>query len=116
MEGRMSGKVMDLTDTTFQQEVAQGEGLMLVDFWAPWCGPCRMVAPVVERLAERYDGRVRFAKLNVDAAPVTASAYGISSIPTIALFRDGQPVNGVLGAVPEQYLAEMIDAQLSAVA
>jgi thioredoxin 1 len=110
----MSAKVLELTDTTFRQEVEQGEGLVLVDFWAPWCAPCRMVAPVVERLAERYAGQVRFAKLNVDDAPHTASAYGIASIPTIALFRDGEPVNGVLGAVPEKYLADMIDEQLVA--
>jgi thioredoxin 1 len=108
----MSGKVAELTDTTFQTEVEQGTGLVLVDFWAPWCAPCRAVAPVVERLAERYEGRVRFAKLNVDAAPQTATTYGISSIPTLALFRDGEPVNGVLGAVPEQYLVQMIDAAL----
>jgi thioredoxin 1 len=108
----MSGVVTELTDTSFTNEVERGAGLVLVDFWAPWCGPCRMVAPVVERLAERYEGRVRFAKLNVDDAPRTAAAYGIASIPTIALFRDGVPVNGVRGAVPERYLAELIDEEL----
>jgi thioredoxin 1 len=110
----MSGSVVELGDTGFEQEVEQGTGLVLVDFWAPWCAPCRMVSPVVERLAERYAGRVRFAKVNVDEAPATASAYGISSIPTIALFRDGQPVQGVVGAVPEKYLADMIEEQLVA--
>lgn len=109
----MTERVVELTDTTFRQDVEAGTGLTLVDFWAPWCAPCRMVAPVVERLAERYEGRVKFAKLNVDDAPQTASAYGIASIPTIALFRDGEPVNGVLGAVPERVLAEMIDAELA---
>jgi thioredoxin 1 len=109
----MAERVVELTDTTFQQDVEAGTGLTLVDFWAPWCAPCRMVAPVVERLAERYEGRVKFAKLNVDDAPQTASAYGIASIPTIALFRDGEPVNGVLGAVPERILADMIDAELA---
>jgi thioredoxin 1 len=108
----MSAMVKDVTDLNFQQDVEQAEGLVLVDFWAPWCAPCRMVAPVVEKLAERYAGRVSFAKLNVDDAPETAAAYGISSIPTIALFRDGQPVTGVLGAVPESHLAEMIEKQL----
>jgi thioredoxin 1 len=109
----MAERVVELTDTTFQQDIEAGTGLTLVDFWAPWCAPCRMVAPVVERLAERYEGRVKFAKLNVDDAPQTASAYGIASIPTIALFRDGEPVNGVLGAVPERILADMIDAELA---
>lgn len=112
----MAGQVMDLTDTAFEKEVEQGTGLVLVDFWAPWCAPCRMVAPVVAKLSERYAGRVRFAKLNVDEAPRTAMAYGISSIPTIALFRDGQPVTGVIGAAPEKQLVEMIEEQLAAAA
>ncbi|HEX6308012.1 MAG TPA: thioredoxin [Longimicrobiales bacterium] len=111
----MNAHVMELSDATFAEQVEQGEGLVLVDFWAPWCAPCRIVAPAVERLAERYAGRVQFGKLNVDEAPLTASSYGISSIPTIALFRDGEPVNGVLGAVPEQHLAEMIEAELAKV-
>ena len=106
-------KIAELSDETFATEIERGSGMTLVDFWAPWCAPCRMVAPVVERLAERYDGRVKFAKLNVDDAPQTAAAYGIRSIPTIALFRDGEPVNGVMGAVPERVLAEMIDAELA---
>jgi thioredoxin 1 len=110
----MSALVQELTDVTFEREVEQGEGLVVVDFWAPWCAPCRMVAPVVERLAQQYAGRVRFAKLNVEEAPRTAAAYGIASIPTLALFRDGQPVNGVLGAVPERQLADMIEEQLPA--
>jgi thioredoxin 1 len=105
--------ILNVDDGSFENEVLNRDGLVLVDFWAPWCGPCRMVAPVVESLARRYAGRVRFAKLNVDEAPQTASAWGISSIPTLALFRDGQPVNGVLGAVPERHLADMIEEQLA---
>ena len=104
--------VVELNDGNFEQELA--EGLVFVDFWAPWCGPCRMVAPVVERLAEQYAGRVKFAKLNVDEAPLTAAAYGIASIPTLAIFRDGEPVTGVAGAVPERFLVEMIEEQLAA--
>jgi thioredoxin 1 len=110
----MNAQVIELTDTSFEQEVESGTGLVLVDFWAPWCAPCRIVSPLVDRLAERYAGRVRFAKLNVDEAPRTAAAYGIASIPTIALFRDGKPVKGVVGAVPERVLAEMLEEQLAA--
>jgi thioredoxin 1 len=112
----MSTAVMELSEERFEQEVENGSGLVLVDFWAPWCAPCRMVAPVIEKLAVRYEGQVRFAKVNVDDAPRVASEYGIRSIPTIALFRDGQPVTGVAGAVPEQYLAQMIDEEIGAAA
>jgi len=101
-----------LDDGNFGSEVEKAEGLVVVDFWAPWCAPCRAVAPVMEALARDYEGRVRFAKLNVDEAPVTASSYGIQSIPTIAVFRDGVAVAGVAGAAPKAYLAEMIDKQL----
>ncbi|HSJ15402.1 MAG TPA: thioredoxin [Longimicrobiales bacterium] len=110
----MSKAVMELTDESFETEVGNGTGLVLVDFWAPWCAPCRIVAPIIERLAEQYAGRVRFAKLNVDEAPETASQFGIASIPTLAIFRDGEPVSGVAGAVPEKYLADLIDQQLAA--
>jgi thioredoxin 1 len=105
-------RVMDLTDADFAREVETGEGLTVVDFWAPWCGPCRFVAPVIEQLAEEYAGRVRFAKLNVDEAPATAARYGIRSIPTIGIFADGDPVDGVVGAVPKPQLAGLIEEHL----
>jgi thioredoxin 1 len=105
--------LIELNDDTFAAEVEQGEGMVVVDFWAPWCAPCRMVAPVVAALAEEYDGRVRFAKLNVDEAPGVAGRYGIRSIPTIGIFRDGQAVNGVVGAVPKQVLAQAIEESLT---
>jgi thioredoxin 1 len=110
----MTDLVLELDETAFAEEVEQAEGLVVVDFWAPWCAPCRMVAPIIEQLAEEYDGRVRFAKVNVDEAPGVASRYGIRSIPTIGIFRDGEPVNGVVGAVPKQVLLQAIEEGLSA--
>jgi thioredoxin 1 len=108
----MNSNLIHVDDATFAHEVENATGLVLVDFWAEWCAPCRAVAPVLERLAAEYDGRVRFAKLNVDAAPTTATAYGIRSIPTLALFRDGKPVSAIAGAVPQAMLANLIDEQL----
>lgn len=109
----MSQYITELDDTNFEQHVENTKGLTFVDFWAPWCAPCRIVAPTIEKLAQRYAGRVRFTKLNVDEAPQTAAAYQIGSIPTLAIFKDGEPVTGVAGAVPESFLAEMIDKQLN---
>lgn len=109
----MNKHVVELDDTSFEQQVENNSGLVFVDFWAPWCAPCRIVGPTVERLAEKYAGKIKFAKVNVDESPRTAQAYGIGSIPTLAIFRDGEPVTGVAGAVPEHFLAEMIDKQLA---
>jgi thioredoxin 1 len=112
----MAGSVVELTDSTFSSEVEQADGLVLVDFWAPWCMPCRLVAPVMEQLAGAYAGRVKVVKVNVDESPGTAAAYGIRSIPTLALFKDGVPVEGVLGAVPRAELERMIGSHLTAAA
>ena len=106
--------VIELQDRDFQAEVEESEGVVVVDFWAPWCAPCRVIAPLIESLAEEYDGRVRFAKVNVDDSPVVASRYGIRSIPTIGIFRDGEAVNGVVGAVPKQVLIQAIEEVMSA--
>jgi thioredoxin 1 len=101
--------VMELTDATFDQEIAKDEGVTVVDFWAPWCGPCRMVGPVMEELSEEYDGQVRFAKVNVDDNQQIAGAFGIRSIPTIGFFKNGEAVGSVVGAYPKQALKEVIE-------
>ena len=105
-------KPIILTDATFAAEVSRNQ-LMVVDFWAPWCGPCRMVGPVIEELARDYAGKVAFGKLNVDENPMTASRFQVQSIPTILIFHGGQAVDGVLGAVPRSYLESKIRPYLS---
>lgn len=101
-----------VTDSTFKQEVLENEVPVLVDFWAPWCGPCRMVAPVVDEISEQYDGRVKVVKVNTDENPSVASQYGIRSIPTLMIFKDGQRVDMVVGAVPRTTLANTLEKYL----
>ena len=103
-------KPREVSDNTFEQEVIQADKPVLVDFWAPWCGPCRMVAPVVEELAEEYDGKVEFVKLNTDDNPDTAVKYGIRSIPTLLVFKEGQPVGQIVGFRPKSDLKQRLDA------
>lgn len=107
----MSGseKVAAVSDQSFEAEVLKSEQPTLVDFWAVWCGPCKMVAPVVEELAGDYDGRVKFAKMNVDENMGTPGRYGIRGIPTLLLFKNGEVVDQIVGAVPKAKLKEMID-------
>ena len=102
-----------VTDSTFQQEVLDSPAPVLVDFWAPWCGPCRMVAPVVDEIAEQYDGQVKVVKLNTDENPNIASQYGIRSIPTLMIFKGGQRVDMVVGAVPKTTLANTLEKYLN---
>lgn len=101
-----------VTDSTFQQEVLDSEVPVLVDFWAPWCGPCRMVAPVVEEIAQQYDGQIKVVKLNTDENPNIASQYGIRSIPTLMIFKGGQRVDMVVGAVPKTTLSNTLEKYL----
>jgi thioredoxin 1 len=98
-----------VTDSTFKQEVIDSDVLVLVDFWAPWCGPCRMVAPVVDEIAQQYEGQVKVVKVNTDENPQTASQYGIRSIPTLMIFKDGARVDMVVGAVPKTTLANTLE-------
>ena len=99
-------------DSNFNQIVLQSKTPVLVDFWAAWCAPCLMVAPVVEELAEEYDGRVNFVKLDVDQNPRTASQYGIMSIPTLLIFKNGAPASNIVGFRPKAELKQSLDAVL----
>jgi thioredoxin 1 len=103
------GKAVPVSATTWEMEVGKANGLVLVDFWAVWCGPCQMVAPLVEELATEYDGKLKVLKLNTDENPDIAGKYGIMSIPTLLFFRNGQPVEKVVGAVPKRLLKEAVD-------
>jgi len=103
--------VADATDATFT-EATTTSSLVLVDLWAPWCGPCRMVAPVLEKLAARYAGRLKVVKVNVDDNPQIARTYDASSIPTLVMLKDGQVVGRVVGAQPEPALAQQIEPLL----
>src|SRR3972149_5545405 len=106
-------KPAEVTDGSFESEVLKSNVPVLVDFWAPWCGPCRMVAPIVEELADEYDGKVSFVKLNTDDNPMTASRFGIRSIPTLLIFKGGQPVGQIVGARPKSDLKRRLDEALT---
>lgn len=103
---------MAVTDEDFAQEIGGHDGVAIVDFWATWCGPCTAIAPIIEQLAQEYEGRLKVAKLDVDASPQTAMQYGVRSIPSVLVFKGGQHVDTVVGAVPKALLVERIDAQL----
>jgi len=107
-----STKPIELSDANFH-EVVGNHPLVVVDFWAPWCGPCRMVSPVLEELASEMSGRATFGKLNVDDNPETSQRFGIQGIPTIMVFKDGQPVDGIVGAAPKQMIEARITPYIS---
>ena len=103
---------IEFTDANFDQEVLKSDVPVLVDFWAVWCGPCKMIAPFVEELAGEYQGKVKVGKVDVDNNPNISVTYGIRSMPTLLIFRDGKIVDQIIGAIPKQAMAQKLDAQL----
>lgn len=108
----MSEKIAYVTDDTFEGEVINSEGTVLVDYWADWCGPCKMIAPILDEIAEEYDGKLKVAKLNIDENPNTPPKYGIRGIPTLMLFKDGNVEATKVGAVSKSQLTAFIDSNL----
>jgi thioredoxin 1 len=106
----MAGNVTEFTDGNFQDEVLGSQDPVLVDFWAPWCGPCRMIAPLVEELAQEYKGTVKIGKINIDDSPSAATQFGVSSIPTLMIFKGGEVVDRFVGVQPKSRLTAALDA------
>jgi len=107
-----SDKVVQVSDVDFDAKVLQSSEPFLLDFWAPWCGPCKAIGPVIDELAAEYDGKVRIGKMNVDDSPVTPGKYGIRAIPTLIVFKGGEVADQVTGAVGKQQLKAMLDKVL----
>ena len=108
----MSKDVVVLNNENWKREVTEAKGPVLVDFWADWCPPCKMIAPAVDALARAYAGRAKVAKLNIDDSPEVANAFGVRSIPTLLVFREGKVVDAQIGAVPQSTIARMIESHL----
>src|SRR4051794_25648968 len=109
----MAANINDVTDTTFQAEVLESETPVLVDFWAPWCGPCRVIAPSLEEIADEQADSLRIVKLNVDENQQTAAKYGVMSIPTLIVFKNGEPAHTIIGALPKKRLEQELEPQLA---
>ncbi len=107
-----SEKIIALNEENFEAEVLQGDMPVLVDFWAPWCGPCRMISPIMDELAEEYEGRAKICKVNVDEAAGLAKQYKVLSVPTLFLFKDGVKIERIGGARPKDAFKELIDENL----
>jgi len=107
-------KPIELTDDSFEEEVLNADNPVLVDFWAEWCGPCRMVGPIVEELANEYEGKAKVGKVDVDSNPSISTKYGIRSIPSLLIFKDGEVVDQIIGVVPKSKLRKQLEAQLEA--
>jgi thioredoxin 1 len=108
----MNVLVKDVTDLTFANDVIKSNTLVLVDFWAPWCGPCRMMAPLLEKIASQYNGKLKVVKLNTEENPDTATKYNISAIPTLIIFKNGQIINQIIGIKPLEELKKTVDEVL----
>jgi thioredoxin 1 len=108
----MSELTKAVSDESFQQDVLDAKGAVLVDFWAEWCGPCRMIAPILEEIAQEYRGKLTIAKVNIDDNPETPSTYAVRGIPTMILFQDGKPVDTKVGAMPKSQMKDWIASRL----
>ena len=109
----MSDNIVHVTDATFETEVLQSEIPVLLDFWAPWCGPCKMIAPILDQLAEELDGKVKIAKINVDDNQAVPAQFGVRGIPTLIVFKDGQALATKVGALAKNQLAAFVNASIA---